>query len=1104
MATPVRERERALAAIYRTIDRARATWRGVQVADGLVKVFLVVGGGLVAGFVADNLFHLAEPVRLAYVLLLLLALAAMLGRYVVYPLLRPVTDEMVAAHVERAFPELDNRLINAVLFSNEKFRNPLTRQMAFSQIADTAQDVRVRDLARPVDLRDLRKWGRRALVLVVAAALYGILFTDHLGNAWLRFVHPYRYIPPITDTRLEVQPGDTTVLQGDELPIEARVSGVLPEKAWLYVETAAGDRTSDAMAFEGNAFTYRFANVQQDFTYRIKAGDARTPRYRVTVRNRPKVTGLDLTYIFPAYTGLPEKTELNAAGDIRAPIGTRVLLSLRTDRPVREGRIELTYLAMGEEETPPTDRIGLAAAGERALRGELKVERSGRYTIAVTDAEGVSNAPVVRHIEAVPDAPPSVFFIEPARDLAVGPQESVTVLAEAQDDFSLRELHLFVQRRAGADWEKLRSWQTPPGALSDRQGATLDVAALGLKVGDSLAYYMQANDGLRRQQQPGEEAAAGRSRIYHLRVVDAELAGRSDEEARQALQDIIRRMIALQKANLADTAELGGRAPGEGEERNAFEASANALIQSEEGIYRMAGNAALDYAGEANATLTEALSRIAADHISRAVLLLKTLRSAGAEQVPAAAEAAGQKQAQIVALLEKLLENPSAALAQIIKDQSTRQELDEPLEEVDKGSQLAERLMKSLEDFGSEQRRVIEMTSQLAAKPVDDFTDEDEGKLRETLELEKKWAEFFQEAATDLSKLPPQDFSLSTQAKEFLEVYSEVIQAIEEGERKIIELAVPHEQAALELAESIETNLEKWLMETKDYQLWSMEDPLEDYEVPMTELPEELQDLIGDLVESEEDMFEELEDITSAWMDSLDIGAGWDTMDGPISNMSAKGITGNRLPNTNEVGGRSGEGRTGKSSGQFVEQDATGKGGRQTPTRLTADAFEAGWVNDTSPEPAGGATGGGKVSGQGAEGLQGPIPPPLQQRLQRVAFKQQELIDNARRLDYGLQKYRAPRGRLPETIELMQQQVDALRGGNIANFTRQQRIILSNMREIKELAEKQKQVIRDRSALLPKHVREEVASARSETVPDQYREMVRNYFRALSEAGTRR
>ena len=98
-----------------------------------------------------------------------------------------------------------------------------------------------------------------------------------------------------------------------------------------------------------------------------------------------------------------------------------------------------------------------------------------------------------------------------------------------------------------------------------------------------------------------------------------------------------------------------------------------------------------------------------------------------------------------------------------------------------------------------------------------------------------------------------------------------------------------------EKAEEIKTNLEKWLYEKPDRLKWSQEEPLTDNfkEAPMAELPGELEDMIGELADQEEDLFDEMEDVTSSWTDSMDKGAGWDAMDGPISNMSAKGVTGN-------------------------------------------------------------------------------------------------------------------------------------------------------------------------------------------------------------------
>src|SRR3982751_4548858 len=114
-------------------------------------------------------------------------------------------------------------------------------------------------------------------------------------------------------------------------------------------------------------------------------------------------------------------------------------------------------------------------------------------------------------------------------------------------------------------------------------------------------------------------------------------------------------------------------------------------------------------------------------------------------------------------------------------------------------------------------------------------------------------------------------------------------------------------------------------------------------------------------------------------------------MDGPIADMSAKGVTGNTLPNNNEMNGRAGEGPQGKSQGEMVEDTATGKGGRNTPTRLDPTPFQQGQVKNESKDPTGGATGGGKISGQAGQGLEGPVPPKVKEQMGRLAEKQAQL-----------------------------------------------------------------------------------------------------------------
>lgn len=267
----------------------------------------------------------------------------------------------------------------------------------------------------------------------------------------------------------------------------------------------------------------------------------------------------------------------------------------------------------------------------------------------------------------------------------------------------------------------------------------------------------------------------------------------------------------------------------------------------------------------------------------------------------------------------------------------------------------------------------------------------------------------------------------------------------------------------------------------------------------MAELPGELEDLIGELMEEEEALFDEMEDVSSSLADSLDAGAGWDVLDGPISNMSAKGSTGNRLPNTSEIGGRSGEGRSGRSSGEFVSEEAVGKGGRMTPSRLTPDPFVAGQVEDHSRDPTGGATGGGKESGQGGEGLEGPQRrPPGPRELERLAGRQAALRNKAEGLDLAFEIMEYHRTDLARMIEVMAQVERDLRAGRYQNALRQREVLLEGLGNIKQYVEGEFTVRQDATANLPSDLQKDILGSVQEASPPGWEELNRRYFRRLS------
>jgi hypothetical protein len=314
---------------------------------------------------------------------------------------------------------------------------------------------------------------------------------------------------------------------------------------------------------------------------------------------------------------------------------------------------------------------------------------------------------------------------------------------------------------------------------------------------------------------------------------------------------------------------------------------------------------------------------------------------------------------------------------------------------------------------------------------------------------------------------------------------------------KNVEMAVPLEQSGLELAKELNNNLERWLSSHPDNQQWKMEEAQAPADVPVAELPKQLEDIIGDLLDKEENMTQDVDDFSSAWMDNADKGIGWDVGDGPISDMSAKGITGNLLPNQNEVGGRSGEGRNGRSHGQMVGDSAEGKGGRETPSRLDPAPFEAGSIKDSAKDDTGGPTGGGKLSGEGAEGLQGPVPPPLQAQMRRLAGAQAQVRQEAGELALKLRERHLPSGDLETAVAAMQGFEDAAAHGNGPALRQRFSAAVDALQSAREDAGAPAALHREQLDLA-QHQRATSQGA-ADAVPPGYEDMASRYFQGLAE-----
>jgi len=1071
----------------RCLDAVRRSSRLLRLVEGLALLFCIASGGVVLLFGLDNFLRLAAPARTALLVVFAISVLLVLMIQVLIRPFRHLGDETCAILYEEHHPELQNRLINTVLFQREKFQD---------LEAAVVQKVRGETLAA-VSGGPRRRVGdrRRALrlaLLAAGAALvllgYRGLFPDYFRNALDRYAHPTRFVPPLSKTTLRVSPGNATISPLEKLRVVAEVSGQLPESAVIHL----GFGASPEMRFDGRAFVFEVEGQTRDFRYRVTAGDAGSEEFQVRVRKLPEVEGIDLAVHPPAYTGFPSRLE-PAGMAARVLRGSTVEFRIRTSKPILRGALV----------TRSGDSLDLHKIGPSSLTGTWMADRDIAYGILLEDEEGLKSAgpEFPRTLKAMADLLPTVEILRPGRDLAIPPGQGLPITLRAEDDVGLAEASVEVLdavsgavsegAESGSEagernsWRRALGWTEIRGQEEANPSAFLDLAELGAATGKTLLYRARVVD------LKGQSAV---SRSHQVRILSVpEAAARERENlarVRPGVLEILRRERALRKqtASLLEAAEgpAGGAAPAQAREQEEIIGLGRQVMTGwENGLGR---------------NIRRGLALALAEPMPRAA---RALERAGAEAGAGAAERLGEalkEEDAAIAILEDVLRQIDEALANLARGELPG-----------KGEDLKNRLrgekkelrefLDLLEKFIDEEKKVVVNTRSFLGKEPDDFTGEEKEALDELIAAQEKWSGQLADSKDDLSKVPPQDLSSGNLIEEVVEIIEEIDLAKNYLETKNIELAVPKEQSGVSLAEKLETNLEKWLARARDNLKWNMEEPTEEFDMPLADLPSELEDIVGELIDQEELMTAETEDVTSSWMDSLDEGAGWDAMDGPISNMSAKGVTGNLQPNDMEIGGRSGEGRSGRSMGQFVEETASGKGGRPTPTRSTGDAFEAGEVKDTSREAGSGATGGGKLSGAGQEGLRGAPSPELMRRMGSLADQQARIRQTAERLDHSLRRRRYYSQDLTRAIQLMASMEKDLISGRAYRYSQRHLEIVSNLRQFDQVVASQLEHQLEAPPPLPKDLRDELLNSGGEEMPREFRDAIRDYYRALAETG---
>ena len=1057
--------------IVAIVNRTRTRWKVCLILEGLLYTWAVLLIWLLAGIALDNLFHLSVYLR-AFFLVGLLGLAAfLLYRRVMSSLFVRITTDQAALYIESRLKNMDNKIINSLQLGRSDSAN---RRIVELILHDTVASVQQAGIERAVDKRRVRNCLIVFSVAAVALVLYSVVLPAHFRNALARLTTFTNAPPPITRISLTVEPGDARVFTGDDLLVTAApTNDELPEEV-VFEYKIDGTIRSERMSFDGKTFNYTIANIESRTRYRVIADDFKSEWYSVTVTTPLRIEKIDIVFTFPEYLRIAGPfTHLDTPEELRVLKGTHAEFRVSANREIGRGEMRLDSSAR------PFKSIehGLAVV-------EMDIHRDLTYVMYLEDSEGSPVRDLLsRRIYCYLDEKPVAEFLEPTADFKGSVEKKLTTIIKARDDVALASLKLFVGKEDDdADDTVLKEWKFNEG-INEGFGSLKTMAIESFAI--SLSEHFKAGDEgyiyARVLDMKGGGTQTGR---ISIRVISVEEEKRAREAEKKTIYDKLREIYDIQVYSRKTTERLRRG------DKNAL-----SLVKDKQLDVYNKSVALIEYIGTLSenrfANIRDGLRELSTGRMVDVVRLIDDLDRSFSRK----------SRGDIVAVQKEVERELLRLLGEIKseKEEEAGEKRDEAGERENKEpANVLKEMQIILKDFIAEQRRVIATSEELAAKKPEDFTREDEDMKRKLQIVEDQWAKFLDEKSTELDKIPEQVFSKSTLIKELRQIYEEIDLAADELTKPGIHLPVTEEQIGLELAEKLDAKLESWLPEESDKIKWDLEEPSQDYEAPMAELPEELEDLIGDLIREEEELDPEMEDISSSWMDSLDDGAGWATMDGPISNMSAKGKTGNTLPNSSEISGRSGEGRQGKSNGEFVTDTAVGKGGRRTPTRIMDDPYEPGVVKDEMTQETGGATGGGKLSGEGGEGLRGHVPPELQLLISRAREKYSDIINRGERIAHRLNKRGFSSEKLEETIELMRRLDYQMKEFKYTDVVGVHRQIIEGLETSRNVLRHDAKVRREEDSRLPGKVRRLLNDTMTTEFPEDYEELLKGYYKSIS------
>lgn len=546
--------------------------------------------------------------------------------------------------------------------------------------ADQAEQVcQTVDPVQVVSARKAKYWWRNAGIaclglLVVAAIVPRLAWTQAQ-----RILIPMESQLPYSPTSIGVEPGDTEVLFGSDLEILASIKG--PRVEDLELVLRYDDDSEDSLPLlaetEDRWRTY-LTRVTRAADYFIRADGARSETYRLDVRMTPEFESVLSVVTPPAYTKRSRYEGPIPDGGFQGLVGTRVDLEVVSNRPLKNGSIQIE---IGETRSEVLMTVAKASSKENALeasrtvQGGFEITQDARFQITLTDVDGTpSSESVEGTITVIPDHKPVIRLIQPKPISLATPDVPLPIVIAAEDDYGLSRLELF--RGLNQSPEIGAAIELESDAARAKVTTSLPLAAYGLEPGDEITLFARVEDNDPAGAKGAESPVATVRIISHQQLAELELSRRGMEAVLSKQRQAQRQLAKLQQ-QLAEFKQKLDEALQAQQDAQQSQAAGDADAQQKQAAADQALQEALKQMAEAQQAVAETAESM---EKSAQVELPVDIDKGMNEQLSEMSEKLGEMARRMQELQEKLQSGQQLS-------EQEQQELDDLMQQLDQMKQ---------------------------------------------------------------------------------------------------------------------------------------------------------------------------------------------------------------------------------------------------------------------------------------------------------------------------------------------------------------------------------------------------------------------------------